>query len=96
MIAVIRAPLIRLGLVSVVSSGLTHLSTAQNALDIGTPRALPAFARRHEGAVFPGLHDTVARGNLPLARGGYSFRVGSDFAPKHSQPFGRTTDSIKG
>jgi len=30
---------------SVVSSGPTHLSTAQNALDTGTPRALPVLAR---------------------------------------------------
>ena len=30
---------------SVACSGLAHLNTAQNALDIGTPRALPVFAR---------------------------------------------------
>jgi len=37
--------------VAVVSSWLARLSTAQNALDLGTPRALPVFARERMGAV---------------------------------------------
>jgi len=74
------------------------LEYIQNALDIGTPRARCPFSRaRTRGAVLKaGQTLDIWPRDLPREKKGYSFRVGSDCAPKYSQPFGRTSDSIKG
>jgi|GEM_PF-7020488 hypothetical protein len=43
--AVIWEPWFQIGVMHIASQGLAHLSIARNASDIGTPRALPVFAR---------------------------------------------------
>ena len=71
-IAVIRVPWLRLGVMSVVSSGLAYLSTAQNALDIGTPRALPVLAREDWRGLSlrpDGPPDSAATGDMTWGRG---------------------------
>ena len=67
MIIVIRVPWVLPGIMSVVSSEIAYLITAQNASDMGTPRALPVFAREGMRALSSrpdGPPDPMATGDI--------------------------------
>ena len=92
-IEVIWEPKFVLGRISIVSSWLARLSTAQNALDIGTPCSLPVLARKAGGRSSrpEGPPDPVATEDMLWARGCcYSLARNANM-PKCSQPFGRAS-----